>query len=159
MYWMCICQETGPLHWCPRLRARPADRPGSGLLMSPPIDHAPLPIHWPPYTHGVSLHGSWCKAPVINLPKLVCVWVCVKHILQAGRQVTMKTSQSDSWLKCQWCMAERVKDRLCREGNTWKRKEKHKAVAEEDIWVSDNTGLNFCFNLTLTLRLVLKFYF
>lgn len=120
-----------------------------------PLDHAPLPIHCPPYTHGVSLHGSWCKASLINLPKLVSLCACarartcmsLKHILQEGRQVAMKTSQSGSWLKCQWCIAERVKERVCWEGNTWKRKEKHKAVAEEDIWVSDSTRLNFCFNL------------
>lgn len=64
--------------WCPSPRARPRDRPGSGLLMSPPVDQGPLLHSVPPYTLGVSLHGSWCKAPLINLPKLVCMYVCMR---------------------------------------------------------------------------------
>lgn len=146
--------------WCPKPRASPRDRPGSGLLMSPPVEPSPLPHPVPPYTPGVSLHGSWCKAPLINLPKLVCVcvrmWVCVyvfsstlKHILQAGRQVTTKTSQSGSWLKCQWCMAEKAKRKSCREEeeneNETQGEEKkiHKTGVEEAIWFSERARLHF----------------
>lgn len=87
------------------------------INVPPRVELEPLPHSVPSYTPGVSLHGSWCKAPLINLPKLVCVCVLaqvcasmLKHILQAGRQVTTKTSQSASWLKCQWCMAKRAQE-------------------------------------------------
>lgn len=37
------------------------------------MEPGPRPLPVPQCTPGVSLHGSWCKAPLINLPKLVCV--------------------------------------------------------------------------------------
>lgn len=64
-----------------------------------------LPHTVPPYTPGVSLYGSWCKAPLINLPKLVCVCVymcmceCVLPLLKhtPGRETGHHKNKAPGW--------------------------------------------------------------
>lgn len=85
----------------------------SPLLWSQASSPHPVPCCTP----GVSLRGSWCKALLINLPKLVCVCVRVcasvpKHTLQAAEtghhekqaSQTLGWSVSDAW-------RERAKER------------------------------------------------
>lgn len=131
----------------------------------------PPPPSAPHYTPGVSLHGSWCKAPLINLPKLVCVCVharvCVPPCLniycrQGDRSPQKQASQalgwsvSDAWRK-------ECKKELQRKERKWEMKHegrKRKYTKQELRKIFDSVRApDFTFSLVAYLLLLFLLFF